>query len=51
MDEPEDKPTSALPSPEANTDVSPCDAELERQFKLGLEILERYRETFEALAK
>jgi hypothetical protein len=51
MDEPEDKSTSALPSPEANTHVSPRDAELERQVKLGLEILERYRETFEALAK
>jgi hypothetical protein len=51
MDEPKDEPISALPSPGANTDVSPRDAELERQIKLGLEILERYRETFEALAK
>jgi hypothetical protein len=55
MDEPELKPSPA-PSPapsnaEADADDRRRDAELERRFKAGLKILERYRETFKALAK
>ncbi|WP_419319779.1 hypothetical protein ACN2C7_03125 [Caulobacter sp. ErkDOM-E] len=51
MDEPAERPTGPPPSPEAKADVSRSDAELERGFTRGLEILERYRKTFEALAK
>ena len=51
MDEPADDPQCPPPSSEASADVSRSDAELERQVQLGLEILERYRKTFEALAK
>ncbi|USQ96430.1 hypothetical protein [Caulobacter sp. RL271] len=51
MDESERQPSSAPQSPDFNVDADRRDAELERQVRLGLEILERYRETFEALAK
>lgn len=51
MDEPELKPSSAPPNSDANPNVRRRDADLERRFKAGLKILERYRETFKALAK
>ncbi|WP_425994538.1 hypothetical protein [Caulobacter sp. DWR1-3-2b1] len=51
MDDATDDPTCPPPRPEVSADVRRSDAELERRYKLGLEILDRYRKTFEALAK
>ncbi|WP_164512747.1 hypothetical protein [Caulobacter vibrioides] len=51
MDESERQPSSAPQRPDCNVDADRRDAELDRQVKLGLEILERYRETFKALAE
>jgi hypothetical protein len=51
MEKLEDEPTSAPATPDEGIVAAERDTDFERRVKLGLEILERYREVFEALAK